>query len=97
MKSKKLLSAFITVLIVVFFLSFTAFLGSSIVLKSYNVSLQKQIKETESEIASVKTEIDTLEAQIADLQDRSRVLSMLDDQMHSVKTTNVVDLTGTGN
>lgn len=97
MKSKKLLSTFITVLIVVFFLSFTAFLGSSIVLKSYNVSLQKQIKETESEIASVKTEIDTLEAQIADLQDRSRVLGMLDDQMHSVKTTNVVDLTITGN
>ncbi len=97
MKSKKLLSTFITVLIVVFFLSFTAFLGSSIVLKSYNVSLQKQIKETESEIASVKTEIDTLEAQIADLQDRSRVLGMLEDEMHSVKTTHVVDLTATGN
>ncbi|MBQ6654733.1 MAG: hypothetical protein IJM79_04325 [Erysipelotrichaceae bacterium] len=94
MKKKKLLSTFVTALVVVFFLSFVAFLGTSIVLKSYNVSLTAQKKEMETKISNVKAEIDTLETQIADLQDRNRVLSMIDDQMQSIKTNNVVDLTG---
>ena len=97
MRSKKFLTTLLTVLIVTCSLSFLAFLGTSIVLKSYNVSLQAQIKKTENDITIVQAEIDTLETQIADLQDRNRVLGMIDGQMQSVKTTNVVDLTVTGN
>ena len=97
MKSKRILTTFITVLIVAFALSFLAFLGTSIVLKSYNVSLQAQIKQTETDITAVQAEIDTLETQIADLQDRNRVLGMVDGQMKSASTSNIVDLTVTGN
>ncbi|MBO4217883.1 MAG: hypothetical protein IKX74_03400 [Erysipelotrichaceae bacterium] len=94
MKKKRLLSTFVTIVIVAFFVSLFAFLSTSIVLKSYNVSLMAEKKQMEARISNVQAEIDTLETQIADLQDRNRVLSMIDDQMQSVKVSNVVDLTG---
>ncbi|MCR5068076.1 MAG: hypothetical protein K6A14_08460 [Erysipelotrichaceae bacterium] len=93
-KKKKLLSTFVTALFVVFLLSFATFVGTSIFLKAYNVSLTAQKKQIENDISNIKAEIDTLETQIADLQARGRVLNMVDGEMQSTTSANVVDLSG---
>ena len=93
-KKKKLLSTCVTALFVVFLRSFAAFVGTSIFLKAYYVSLTAQKKQIENDISNIKAEIDTLETQIADLQARSRVLNMVDGDMQSTTSANVVDLSG---
>ncbi len=65
----------------VWLLSCCAFLGSRLLLNSYNASLSKTNTELLGEISKTEEEIDQLQSEVNVLQDKTSVLGMLDYQV----------------
>ncbi len=77
------------VIFVMFMVSFVVFLGSSIFLKSYNVSMNYTKYQLESQIASLKSENETLKLEIRDLGNYDRIANIINSENMSVNETNV--------
>ncbi|MGN1398763.1 MAG: hypothetical protein ACI4WG_02030 [Erysipelotrichaceae bacterium] len=69
------------------FLSAILYLGSSIFLKSYNVSLAAQQKENQQLIIQTKAEVDALTIQVKQLSDYNRVMEMASVKGLTTQTT----------
>lgn len=65
----------------VFLIGAFSFLGTKLVLQSYSTALAVQNQKLTSEIGERTTAIDALETEIAKLQEKSRVLGMLEGQV----------------
>lgn len=76
------------------FLSVLFYLGSSIFLKSYNVSLGKQSADFEKEISQSKEEKESLRVEVEQLRDRDRILAQAKGQGLDTNQDNVVIIGG---
>ena len=77
------------VIFVVFIVTFIAFLGSSIVLKSVNVSLNLSKQDYETQIAAVRKNNETLKAEVSELSNYDRVMNIVDGDNLTNNTNNV--------
>lgn len=76
------------------FLSAFLYLGSSIFLKSYNVSLGKSASEYEKKITQTKEEKEALRVEVEQLRDRDRILAQAKGNGLDTNQDNVVIISG---
>jgi hypothetical protein len=91
---KKKLALIRVIVAAIFFVTFAGYLVTSIVLKSYNVSLLAKQNALQDQILQVQVEVDTLNTQVTALQEKNRVMNMIDSEMNGVHFENIIDLTG---
>lgn len=77
------------VIFVMFMVSFVVFLGSSIFLKSYNVSMNYTKYQLEAQISRLKTENEILKFDIRELGNYDRIANIINAENMSVNETHV--------
>lgn len=65
----------------VFIFSMIFYCGTKILLNSYNITLAAENQDLENDISSKKEEISTLQDDIEKLEEKSRLLGLLDGQV----------------
>lgn len=73
------------VIVYIFGLSLVFYLGTRLGLSSYNTQLSVDNQNLVSEIDSAQADIEDLQSEITLLEDKSRVLGMLDYQVYDDK------------
>ena len=74
---------------VMFMVSFVVFLGSSIFLKSYNVSMNYTKYQLEAQISRLRTENEILKFDIRELGNYDRIANIINAENMSVNETHV--------
>ncbi|MEG0290537.1 MAG: cell division protein FtsL [Erysipelotrichaceae bacterium] len=77
-----------------FVISILLFLSSSLFLKSYNVSLSKEVSEMENVVAKKKDDVESLRLAVKTLENRDRVLSVAKEAGMEINQNNVVFVEG---
>ena len=77
------------VIFVMFMVSFVVFLGSSISLKSYNVSMNYTKYQLEAQISRLRTENEILKFDIRELGNYDRIANIINAENMSVNETHV--------
>ncbi|MBE6126201.1 MAG: hypothetical protein E7186_07730 [Erysipelotrichaceae bacterium] len=77
------------VIFVMFMVSFVVFLGSSIFLKSYNVSMNYAKYQLEAQISRLRTENEILKFDIRELGNYDRIANIINAENMSVNETHV--------
>jgi len=77
------------VIFVMFMVSFVVFLGSSIFLKSYNVSMNYAKYQLEAQITRLRTENEILKFDIRELGNYDRIANIINAENMSVNDTHV--------
>lgn len=77
------------VIFVMFMVSFVVFLGSSIFLKSYNVSMNYTKYQLEAQISRLRTENEILKFDIRELGNYDRIANIINAENMSVNETHV--------
>lgn len=72
---------------IVFVVTMAIYMVTSIVLKSFNVSLATRTASTNKVITELKSEVDTINAQVKELSDYNRVVTVLSNDMNTIDTT----------
>lgn len=89
-KTSKKRIRFSGLIFVTFMITFVAFLASSIVLKSLNVSLNLTKQQYENQIATIRNTNETLQYEVKELGKYDRIINIIDKDMYAVE--NVVYL-----
>ena len=77
------------VIFVMFMVSFVVFLGSSIFLRSYNVSMNYTKYQLEAQIAQMKSENEVLKFDVRELGNYDRIANIINAENMTVNETNV--------
>ena len=77
------------VIFVMFMVSFVVFLGSSIFLRSYNVSMNYTKYQLEAQIAQMKSENEVLKFDVRELGNYDRIATIINAENMTVNETNV--------
>ena len=77
------------IVFVMFMVSFVVFLGSSIFLRSYNVSMNYTMYQLENQIAQLKSDNETLKLEIRDLGNYDRIANIINAEHMTVNDSNV--------
>ena len=77
------------IVFVMFMVSFVVFLGSSIFLRSYNVSMNYTKYQLENQIARVKSDNETLKLEIRELGNYDRIANIINAEHMTVNDSNV--------
>ncbi|MBQ3376015.1 MAG: hypothetical protein IJG49_06350 [Erysipelotrichaceae bacterium] len=77
------------VIFVMFMVSFVVFLGSSIFLRSYNVSMNYTKYQLEAQISKMKAENEVLKFDVRELGNYDRIANIINAENMTVNETNV--------
>lgn len=77
------------VIFVMFMVSFVVFLGTSIFLRSYNVSMNYTKYQLEAQIAQMKSENEVLKFDVRELGNYDRIANIINAENMTVNETNV--------
>lgn len=92
MKKGKKIIRFDRVCFLIFIISFVFYLVSVMAVKSYNIELSHRIVQTQEEITTLKSEVDSLTMNIKNLTDYNRVLNSIDASSMTNRNSTVITL-----